>query len=184
MEDEKIIALFFARSEQGIRELDTKYGTLCRRLSFRILGNQPDAEECVNDAYLGTWNAIPPATPELLPAFVLKIVRNISLCRYRAKTAAKRSSMQEVAMEELEFIACEDTVENTVEAKELARMLEAFLDTLNQKNRAIFLRRYWFYESCAEIAAKVGLSEKNITVRLTRIRAQLKKYLLEREVSL
>lgn len=185
MEDEKIIALFFERSELGIQELDKKYGKLCRHLSFQILGNEPDAEECTNDAYLGTWNAIPPANPALLPAFVLKIVRNISLCRYHKKTAAKRNSMQEVAMEELEdSLTSKESVEGTIEARELAHMLEAFLDVLNAKDRAIFLRRYWFYESCAEIAGAVGLTEKNITVRLTRIRARLKKYLMEREIYL
>ena len=185
MEDEKIIALFFARSEQGIKELDQKYGKLFHMISFRILGSEPDAEECVNDAYLGTWNAIPPANPSLLPAFVLKIVRNISLCRCRTKNAAKRNSMKEVAMDELEAtLSSPDSVEGTIEAKELTCMLEAFLDTLPTKNREIFLRRYWFYESCAEIAEAVGLSEKNITVRLTRIRTSLKKYLTEREVYL
>lgn len=185
MEDEKIIALFFERSELGIQELDKKYGKLCRRLSFQILGSESDAEECINDAYLGTWNAIPPANPTLLPAFVLKIVRNISLCRYRKKTAVKRNSMQEVAMEELEAsLTSKESVEGTIEAKELARMLEAFLDVLSAKDRAIFLKRYWFYENCAEIAKTVGLTEKNITVRLTRIRARLRKYLMEREIYL
>ena len=99
--------------------------------------------------------------------------------------AGARTKTAEVAMDELEAtLSSPDSVEGTIEAKELTCMLEAFLDTLPTKNREIFLRRYWFYESCAEIAEAVGLSEKNITVRLTRIRTRLKKYLTEREVFL
>ena len=185
MEDENIIDLFFARSERAVAELDAKYGKMLYRFSLRILGSPSDAEECVNDAYLGVWNAIPPARPALLPAYICRIVRNISLSRCQARMAAKRSGMQEVAMEELETaLSSPGSVEDTVEARELARMLEHFLDTLSGQNRVIFLRRYWFYDSCAEIAVLTNLSEKNITVRLTRIRARLKKYLEEREVHL
>ncbi len=185
MEDEAIIDLFFSRSERAIAELGAKYGKLLYQLSLRILDSPSDAEECVNDTYLGAWNAIPPARPELLPAYLCRIVRNISLTRCQARKAAKRSGMQELAIEELEAaIASPGSVEDTVEARELARMLERFLDTLSGQNRVIFLRRYWFYDSCAEIAVLTGLSEKNITVRLTRIRARLKKYLKEREVYL
>ena len=90
--DEKIIELFFARSEQGIRELDIKYGKVCRKLSYNIVSNRQDAEECVNDAYLGAWNAIPPAKPDPLLTYVCKIVRNISLNAYYRSESAKRSS--------------------------------------------------------------------------------------------
>ena len=92
MEDEKIIELFFARSEQAIKELDGKYGKVCYSISYNILNNNLDAEECVNDAYLGTWNAIPPQKPNPLLAFVCKIVRNISIMRHRTNTAMKRNS--------------------------------------------------------------------------------------------
>ena len=92
MDDERIIELFFARSENAIRKLDDKYGHLFQSVSYNILNNRLDAEECVNDAYLGTWNAIPPAKPNPLYAFVCKIVRNISLKRYDHNTAAKRNS--------------------------------------------------------------------------------------------
>ena len=98
MDDERIIELFFARSEQAIGELDIKYGKLCHNLSHNILGNRSDAEECVNDAYLGAWNAIPPAKPNPLQAYICKIVRNISLKLYYRKEAAKRSSSYTVAM--------------------------------------------------------------------------------------
>lgn len=116
-------------------------------------------------------------------SYVLKIVRNISLKTYWRKEAAKRSSHYTVALDEIEpYIADSKTVEDEIEAKELARILEDFLDTLTAENRVIFMRRYWFFDSYKDISGLVGLSEKNISVRLTRIREKLKQYLIEREV--
>ena len=182
-DDEKIIELFFERSEQAIRELDIKYGKLCRNLSYNIVNSRRDAEECVNDAYLGAWNAIPPARPDPLLSYIVKIVRNISLKIYWRKEAAKRSSHYTIALEEIEAcIADQKTVEDEIEARELARINEDFLDTLTVENRVIFMRRYWFSDSYKDIAELVGLSEKNISVRLTRIREKMKQYLIEREV--
>jgi RNA polymerase sigma factor (sigma-70 family) len=183
MEDEKIIELFFARSEQGIRELDGKYGKACSRLSYNIVNDTQDAEECVNDAYLGAWNAIPPARPNPLLSYILKIVRNISLNSYWKKMAAKRGGQYTVALEEIEAcIADKKSVEEEIEVKELVQIIEQFLDTLMVENRVIFMRRYWFADSLRNIAELVGLSEKNVSVRLTRMRKNLKEYLLERGV--
>ena len=183
MEDEKIIDLFFVRSEQAIRELDNKYGKICHNFSYNIVNSRQDAEECVNDAYLGAWNAIPPARPNPLLTYICKIVRNISLKIYYRKEAAKRSSHYTIAMEEIEAcIAAPNTVEAEIEARELARIIGDFLDMLTAENRVIFIRRYWFSDSCKDIAEFVGLSEKNISVRLTRIRQKMKSYLAEREV--
>lgn len=185
MEDEKIIDLLFERSEQALWELDQKYGNLCRSLSYRIVNSRRDAEECVNDAFLGAWNAIPPAKPNPLLSYLLKIVRNLSLKCYWKKEAAKRNSIYTIALQEIEAcIADRDTVEEELEARELARIIESFLDTLTAENRVIFIRRYWFSDSYDDIAKRVGLSEKNISVRLTRIRRKLKDYLIEREVDI
>ena len=185
LEDGKIIDLFFARSEQGIRELDAKYGAICRRLSFNIVNDRQDAEDCVNDAYLGAWNAIPPARPDPLLTYIAKIVRNVSLHAYWKKEAGKRNSSCTVALEEIEAcVADRRTVEDEIETKELARVLESFLDTLHVRDRVIFMRRYWFADSCRDIAARTGLSEKNITVRLTRIRKKMRRYLTEKGVFL
>lgn len=184
-DDERIIKLFFERSEQAIAEVDVKYGKLCHRLSHNILGSWRDAEECVNDAYLGAWNAIPPAKPDPLLPYLCKIVRNISLNRYYRKEAAKRNSAYEVAMEELSFRPpAVNAIEDEMEAKELARVIEGFLDTLTKENRIIFMRRYWFFDPYAEIARHVGLTEKNVSVRLARIRREMRQYLIEREVSI
>ena len=183
IDDEKIIDLFFERSEQGIRELDNKYGAVCHNLSYNIVNNRQDAEECVNDAYLGAWNAIPPARPNPLLSYLLKIVRNISLKIYWRKEAAKRSSHYTIALEEIEAcIADQKNIEEEIEVRELACIIESFLDTLTIENRVIFMRRYWFSDSYKDIAEFVGLSEKNISVRLTRIREKMKQYLIEREV--
>jgi RNA polymerase sigma factor (sigma-70 family) len=183
MNDEKIIELFFARSESGISELDNKYGKACHKLSYNIVNNRQDAEECVNDSYLGAWNAIPPERPDPLLTFILRIVRNISFNRYHKNKAAKRSCNYGTALEEIEnSIADIKTVESEIEAKELARIIENFLDMQSVENRVIFMRRYWFADGYEDIAALTGFSAKNISVRLTRIRVGLKKYLIEKGV--
>ena len=183
IDDEKIIEMFFERSEQGIRELDIKYGKICHNLSYNIVNSRQDAEECVNDAYLGAWNAIPPTRPNPLLSYIVKIVRNISLKIYWRKEAAKRNSIYTIAMQEIEAcIADPKNVEDEVEARELARIIESFLDTLTVKERVIFMRRYAYIDTYADIAKRVGISEKNVSVRLTLIRQKLKQYLIEREV--
>lgn len=183
MTDERIIELFFARSERGIEELDTKYGATCHRIAQNILGNKEDAEECVNDAYLGVWNSIPPKKPSLLSAFLFKILRNLSITRYHANTAQKRNSFYDIALDELgETISTEESIEKECSQKELTTTIEGFLDTLTRENRVIFVCRYWFSESYTEIAKRTGLTEKNISVRLTRIREKMKEYLSERGV--
>ena len=183
MEDEKIIKLFFQRSEQAIQELDEKYGKICRKLSFNIVNDRLDAEECVNDAYLGAWNAIPPVIPNPLLSYIAKIVRNLSLKIYWREGAAKRNSIYTIALKEVEAcIADPKSVEDEIEAKELARIIESFLDTLTVENSVIFMRRYWFSDSYKDIAKHTGLSEKNVSVRLARIRQKMKEYLIEKGV--
>ncbi len=182
-DDEKIIRLFFERSEQAVCELDNKYGKICRKLSYNILGNRQDAEECVNDAFLGAWNAIPPARPDLLLPYIVKIVRNISLKAYKSKNAAKRGSRYTVALSEIEAVFADTkTVENALDEKELARVTACFLDTLTVKERVIFMRRYFFADSYADIAKQVGISEKNVSARLSLIRRKMKQYLSERGI--
>ena len=183
MEDKKIIDLFFKRSEQAIQELDNKYGKIFYKLSNNIVNNKQDVEECLNDAYLGAWNTIPPQEPNPLLSYICKIVRNVSLKAYWK--CKKQNSIYTVAMHEIEScIADNNTTENEIQAKELAHIIEKFLDTLSKENRIIFIKRYWFCDSYKDIAKYTGLSEKNISVRLTRIREKLKKHLIEMEVFL
>lgn len=183
VDDETIIELFFARDQQAIQELDIKYGKICNAISYNILNSSQDAEECVNHAYLGAWNTIPPERPNPLLSYLVKIVRNLSLKLYWRKNAAKRNSIYTIAMQEMEgCLAEQKTMEDELEAKELARIIEDFLDTLTHENRVIFMRRYWFSDNYKDIAAFVGLSEKTVSVRLTRIRKKMKQYLIERGV--
>lgn len=184
MEDGQIVGLFWARSEEALRAVDETYGGLCRSLALNILNDRQDAEECVNDAYLGLWRAIPPARPAPLRAYLCRVVRNIALNAYYKKRAARRSAAGCVPFEELEdCLAGADEAVQALETKELARCIERFLDTLNQEDRVIFLRRYWFADSCRQIAGRVGLSEKNVTVRLARMRRKLKEHLAGEGVS-
>lgn len=156
MNDERIIELFFERSEQAIKELDEKYGRICHSISYNILNDRHDAEECVNDAYFGTWNAIPPARPNPLLSFVCRIVRNLSLKRYEQNTAIKRNSHYDVSMEELEdCLSSVPTIEEEIAEHELIKTIEAFLDSISKENRVIFLRRYWFSDDYLDIAKRV-----------------------------
>lgn len=183
MEDTQIIGLFLARNEDAIGAVDAKYGRLCRDLSRRILNDDRDVQECVSDAYLGLWNAIPPQRPNPLLAFLCKLVRNISITRHYYNTAAKRSSQYEIALEELEHsLASPETPETVLERKALTRLLEEFLSGLSKQDRVIFLRRYWFADSYAEIGDRVALREGTVSVRLSRMRKKLRHFLEQKEV--
>lgn len=182
-DDEYIVKLFMERSEQAIVELEGSYGKLCRKISYNIVNNIQDAEECVNDAYLGVWNSIPPAKPKPLLTYVLKIVRNISLTRYYRNSAKKRKTDCIIALDELDAIISDNkSVESCLQAEEIAVIIGEFLDKQTYENRIIFMRRYWFCDSYNEISRMVGISEKNISVRLVRMRQKLKRYLIEKEV--
>lgn len=185
MEDEKIIQLFNARSERAIPELDQKYGKLCRSIANNILHSKEDMEECVNDTYLGVWNKIPPEHPNPLIAFVCRIVRNISIARYKYNTAQKRNTLYDICLDELEeCVSSSGGTEEQFDSSQLAGYIDEFLDKLDQTNRIIFVQRYWFFSDFGSIADKTGLSEGNIRVRLSRTRNKLKEYLKSKGVQL
>lgn len=178
MDDSRIIELFFERSEQAITELSNKYGSLCRRVADNILNSRVDAEECVNDAYLGVWNTIPPQRPEHLAGYVCRIVRNQAIKKYHANTAEKRNSFYDVALDEIEEVfSSPGSVEEEIDAGETARRINAFLGTLDKENRILFVRRYWFADSIEDLAALFHTGRHNVSVRLSRIRKKLKEYL-------
>ena len=185
MTDREIIGLFFERSERAISEISKKHGSSVRRVAYNILGNLQDTEECVNDTWLAAWNSIPPQIPERLCAFVCRTARNLATKKFHSNTAAKRNSQYDLALDELaECIPCTDTVESACAAKELSQAIGNFLDTLSYQDRFIFMRRYWFSDSYADISTLTGLTEKNISVRLTRIRNSLRNYLVKEGVLL
>ena len=185
LDDKKIIELFFQRSEQAIVELSEKYGSVCTKVAFNVLNNKEDSEECVNDAYLGAWNTIPPQEPNPLLSYVCRIVRNLAIKKYHSNTAAKRNSIYDVALAELEnCFPSSDSVEEEFNAVETARIIDRFLTTLNKENRIMFIRRYWYSDSIDDLAKLFKTSNHNIYVRLSRTREKLKKYLIKEGVSL
>lgn len=178
MDDSKIIELFFERSEQAIIELSNKYGAICSRVADNILNNRLDSEECVNDAYLGVWNTIPPERPNPLLSYVCRIVRNLALKKYHENTAQKRNSYYDAALDEIaDCIPAAFSVEDEIMAKEAAGVIDDFLETLDQQSRIMFIRRYWYADSIEEIAALFHKSKHYISVRLSRIRKALRQYL-------
>jgi len=178
IEDSEIVALFNARSEQAVTELSKKYGALCKTIASHILNNDLDAEECVNDAFYAAWTSIPPQNPNPLKAYISRITRNLAIAKYHKNTAKKRNSIYDVALEELAVcIPTRFDVETELAGKELAHSLEKFLDTLDKESRVMFIRRYWYSDSISEIAERVSLSNNHVTVKLSRIRGKLRKYL-------
>ena len=179
MEDEEIIALYFARDEKAIAETDRKYGTRCRRLGIRILGNPQDAEETVNEMWLRVWNAIPPADPENYCAYLMKTVRNLALNRYKAQHREKRGGGQvSQALDELaEIFPAEENVERELEQRELLNTVTEFLQDLPEKQRNLFIYRYWQSEAVADLAALFGMTENHVKVTLARLRKRLQKHL-------
>ena len=183
MDDNQIIELFFERSDKAVSELSAKYGKLVHKIAENTLHNREDAEECVNDTYLGVWNAIPPQRPDSLPAFVCRIARNISINRYKCDTSRKRGGNYAVCFEELqECISSNETAESRYEAGELSSIIDEFLDTLDKKSRMLFVRRYFYMDTFSDIAALAGMSEGAVRTRLSRLRGRLKEILESRGV--
>lgn len=184
MEDKKIITLLWQRTESAIDALASKFGNRLMRTAINILSDPQDAEEAVNDTYLALWNAIPPAQPDPLSAYVYKTGKNQALKLLRQKTAGKRNSSYDVSLDELSDILTGDTLEEQIDAQLLGQAIDRFLDTLSKDDRVLFLRRYWFGDSVADLARSRRSSAGSISVRLHRIRTQLKDYLYKEGFSL
>ena len=186
MDEKEIIALYWARSENAIAETAQKYGKFCHSIAYNILANREDSEECVNDTWLHTWNAIPPRKPNKLAAFLGKITRNLALKKYEIYTAAKRGGGQvPLALEELaEYIPDPDSVERQMDDRMLADALNGFLAGLSPETRRIFLRRYWKLSSVKEIALDYGISESKVKMSLLRTREKLRSFLEQEGIAL
>jgi len=182
VEDSNIIALYFQRSEDAIRQTAEKYGGYCYSIAYHILANKGDAEEAVNDTYLGAWKAIPPHEPKRLGAFLGKITRRIAINRYESNRTAKRGGGETaLALEELAgCIPSDQDPEQEAEAAELTRLLNRFVRSLPETERRVFLRRYWYLDSVAEIAGCTGFSQSKVKSMLFRTRNKL-RVLLQKE---
>lgn len=182
MEDAKIVELFFARSEQAIVKAREKYGPLCQSIAGNMLRNAEDVEECINDILLAVWDAIPPARPQVLSAFIARIARNQARNKLTYNSAQKRSREMSVSMEELEAcLASPVNIEQEMEGRELVRLIEDFLLTLDADSRNMFIRRYWFYDSIEQIAEGFGTTKSKVKSRLFRAREKLHAYLVWEE---
>lgn len=179
MNDEQIIKLYMERSEKAIGETYDKYSAYCYSVSFNILKNSEDAEECVNDTFQRAWESIPPNNPKNFKAFLGKIARNISLNKLKYNNTQKRGSGNiDVLLSELEECVIDKfNVEAEVCGKELSRMINDFLAALPIDKRKIFVRRYWYMSSAKEISEQYDISEEKVKSTLFRIRKQLKSYL-------
>ena len=177
MDDKTIIELLWNRVESVIETLAARFGRRLRATAQNILGSVRDAEEAVNDTYLAVWNAVPPHRPDPLPGFVYRIGRNQALNRRRANLAGRRSANYDLSLDELAGCIPGPALEETLEARELGRAMDTFLDTISRESRVIFLRRYWFGDSVRDIARGLGMTENAVSVRLSRTREKLRTYL-------
>ena len=186
MEDREIVKLYLERSEDAIAESRASYGSFLRALAYGILEDREESEECESDSYMRAWNAIPPAVPERLKAFLGRICRNLALDRIRLRNAEKRGAgaFSEVLDELSDCVSGGDTPQEMLEAKELAEVINRFLSGLDRQQRVIFMRRYWYMDSIAEISRLCGKSESNVKVTLYRLRVQLKKDLSEEGIEI
>ncbi len=184
MEDHDIIELYFERDEKAIDETARKYGKLCFGIANNIIGNENDAEECVNDVYLGVWNAIPPQRPGSFRAFVAKIARNLALTRLKYNKADKRSSHILVSLDELEEIIPHTDNFSLTDDRQIGGWISEFLYSQSEEIRNIFMRKYWYFDTVEELCQRYGYSESKIKSILFRTRSKLRIYLNEKGVAI
>ena len=182
MDDQKIIDLYWSRSESAITETDRKFGKYCYSIAYNILTNNEDAEESVSDTYMAAWKTMPPKRPSILATFLGKITRRLSIDRWRSRNRCKRGGGEMVlALGELEDCVADcQTVEQTFERKQLALVFNRFLESLPETERRIFLCRYWYLDSISAIANYYGFSNSKVTSMLYRTRKKLRA-VLEKE---
>lgn len=175
MEDDGIVNLYWARSENAISETSKKYGNYCYSIAYSILGNVEDADESVNDTYLDAWNNIPPHRPSILSTFLGKITRRISIDKWRGRTAEKRGGGEIVlVLDELsDCIPSNQNVEHEVEAVELSQLIDNFVMSLSPMERRVFICRYWYLDPIADIAQRFGFSQSKVKMMLHRQRKNL-----------
>ena len=184
MDDLQIINLYFERNENAIKETDTKYGKLCFSIACNVLNNEADSEESVNDTYLSVWNTIPPTRPNSFSAFICKITRNLSLKRLNFNRAQKRTPPVIVSFDELENVLPDSLIQPDRSDEQLGKVISDFLRSETEEARNVFLRKYWYFDTIADIAARYSLSESKVKVLLHRTRNNLREHLKKEGVYL
>ena len=179
MEDQQIVDLYWRRDADAIGETASKYGGYCRTIAQNILSDRQDAEECLNDTWIGAWNAMPPHRPSRLGLFLGKITRNLAWDTVRARTARKRGGGEyTAALEELgECVPPSPGADQAVLDRELEALVNRFLGGLPVRECNVFLRRYWYVEPLEAIAGRYGLKENTVKTILRRTRGKLRVYL-------
>lgn len=185
MNDKTIVELYWRRSGDAIAETSRKYGGYCYAIAYNLLSSARDAEECVNDTWQRAWDTMPPQRPGSLRAYLAKITRNLSIDRWRAKRAEKRGRGMDVLLEELEeSLPAAPSAEELTEARETARTIERWLDTLSPADRTAFLRRYWYGQRVDRVAAQARCSPNSMAKRLGRLRDGLRRALEQEGINL
>ena len=185
MTDEKIVELFWDRSEKAISETENLYGRYFHYIAYGILLNDEDAKEIVNDAYLKAWNSIPPEKPKNLKGFIGRITRQLSINRLEKMTAQKRGGGEyNIAIEEIKEIVSGDGELTLDEKNELREVIERFLRSLPDEQRRIFIKRYWYMKSISQISKDLFISPSKVKSTLMRTRQKLKNYLIEEGIQL
>lgn len=175
LSDEKIVELYWARDERAIEETDVKYNRYLLSVANNVVHDRLDAEECLNDTYLGAWNAMPPSRPNVLKAFLTTIMRRMAIKRYHSKHKSRAvPSEMTVALSELEaFIADDDGIDDEIDSRELGRVISEFVRSLPRRKRYIFMSRYYVADPIDKIARDLNLSRSMINKELAAIRVAL-----------
>lgn len=179
LDDEKIIELYWQRDEEAIEATDFKYRKYLYKIAYNIVRDNVDCEECLNDTYLGSWNAMPPSKPSVLKAFLTTIMRRISIKRYHSNLRKKViPSEMTVSLSELEdFIVGDEDVGDDFDAVKLGEIISNFVRCLSEREKFIFMSRYYLAEPIDIIARNLGLSRSTINKELAAIRSALKEKL-------
>lgn len=184
MDDSQIIELYFERNENAIKETELKYGALCFSIANNILNNEADPEECVNDTYLNAWNIIPPQRPNNYKAFVSKITRNLALKRIEFNSAIKRSASTTISLSELEDVLPGKSIQSEIKDEMLGKLINDFLRNEKESAKNVFIRKYWYFDTVADIANRYSFSESKVKSMLFHTRNRLKNYLKKEGVYL
>ena len=179
MDDQSIVELYLQRDENAIKESRNKYEAYCYRIAMNILSVAEDVEECINDTWISVWNRIPPVIPKSLKAFLGKLVRDISLSRYRAVHAQKRYNGMELILDELaECIRSGQDIQRSLEQKELSETVNGWLDSLPQEDRVLFVKRYYYGETVKQLSEMQSCTENQMAQKMMKLRNKLKAHLL------
>ena len=184
LEDAKIIELYNARNELAVVETERKFGKMLFSIAMNVLSNREASEETVNDTYGKAWNKIPPEKPDFLGAWLGKITRNLSIIRWRKNRAQKRSGIETMLSELEECIPSSENIETESESKEITAAINRWLETLKKEERILFLRRYWFGDSVAELSEKSKIPPKKLSSKMFRLRKNLKEFFEKEGIAL